>query len=146
MKPPGKPVWRLGHGRAQYQRGRVPHLRADLGGAIGDVHEVHIWTNRPLWPQGMMRPEGEDPVPSTFDWDLWLRSVARAPPSRTNGRPDIWLGSRSRFRTGATAGIRTPAIGQERYTIRGIFADGGISVPGPWAIWAATTSTRRIER
>ena len=41
-------------------------------GAIGDVHEVHIWTNRPLWPQGMMRPEGEDPVPSTFDWDLWL--------------------------------------------------------------------------
>jgi len=41
-------------------------------GAIGDVHEVHIWTNRPLWPQGMVRPEGEDPVPSTFDWDLWL--------------------------------------------------------------------------
>jgi predicted dehydrogenase len=28
-------------------------------GAIGDVHEVHVWTNRPLsyWPQGIPRPE-----------------------------------------------------------------------------------------
>ena len=41
-------------------------------GAIGDVHEVHIWTNRPLWPQGMLRPEGADPIPKTLDWDLWL--------------------------------------------------------------------------
>ncbi|MCX7887474.1 MAG: Gfo/Idh/MocA family oxidoreductase [Verrucomicrobiae bacterium] len=41
-------------------------------GAIGAVREVHIWSNRPLWPQGMRRPPGEDPVPKTFDWDLWL--------------------------------------------------------------------------
>lgn len=41
-------------------------------GAIGPVREVHIWSNRPLWPQGMTRPAGEDEVPSTFDWDLWL--------------------------------------------------------------------------
>ncbi len=41
-------------------------------GAIGDVHEVHIWSNRPLWPQGMLRPKGADPVPKTLDWDLWL--------------------------------------------------------------------------
>ncbi|NLS92454.1 MAG: Gfo/Idh/MocA family oxidoreductase [Planctomycetaceae bacterium] len=40
--------------------------------AIGTVREVHIWSNRPLWPQGMQRPEGEDPIPKTFDWDLWL--------------------------------------------------------------------------
>ena len=28
------------------------------GGAIGDVREVHVWTNRPLgfWPQGIPRP------------------------------------------------------------------------------------------
>jgi predicted dehydrogenase len=42
------------------------------GGAIGEVREVHIWSNRPLWPQGMTRPPGEDPVPGTFDWKLWL--------------------------------------------------------------------------
>lgn len=41
-------------------------------GAIGAVREVHIWTNRPIWPQGKDRPPGGDPVPSHLDWDLWL--------------------------------------------------------------------------
>lgn len=41
-------------------------------GIIGDVAEVHIWSNRPLWPHGMIRPHGADPVPETFDWNLWL--------------------------------------------------------------------------
>ncbi len=41
-------------------------------GLLGAVREVHIWTNRPVWPQGMTRPPGEDPVPSTLDWKLWL--------------------------------------------------------------------------
>ena len=41
------------------------------GGVIGRVREVHVWTNRPLWPQGEARPA---PVakPATLDWDLWL--------------------------------------------------------------------------
>ena len=38
-------------------------------GLIGQVHEVHVWTNRPIWPQGMDRPVGEDPVPETLVWD-----------------------------------------------------------------------------
>jgi len=38
-------------------------------GAIGDVSEVHIWSNRPVWPQGLGRPEGEDPVPEGLNWD-----------------------------------------------------------------------------
>jgi hypothetical protein len=43
-------------------------------GALGDVIETHTWTNRPAdyWPQGMGRPEGEDPVPPNLDWDIWL--------------------------------------------------------------------------
>jgi len=41
-------------------------------GAIGDVREVHVWTNRPIWPQGQDRPPGSDPVPAHLDWDLWL--------------------------------------------------------------------------
>jgi predicted dehydrogenase len=70
-------------------------------GAIGDVREVHIWTNRPLgyWPQGIPRPElrtppadglgfrwngpgvearlatamaGDYPKPGGLNWDLFL--------------------------------------------------------------------------
>jgi hypothetical protein len=48
-------------------------------GAIGEVREVCCWSNRPIWPQGMDRPAGEDPVPKTFDWDLWLGPAAMRP-------------------------------------------------------------------
>ncbi len=41
-------------------------------GIIGAVTEVHAWTGRPIWPQGVKRPEGSDPLPATLDWDLWL--------------------------------------------------------------------------
>jgi predicted dehydrogenase len=41
-------------------------------GAIGDVHEVHCWTNRPVWPQGIGRPKDTSLVPDTLDWDLWI--------------------------------------------------------------------------
>lgn len=48
-------------------------------GVIGPVREVHVWTNRPLWPQGMNRPDGSDPVPANFDWDLWLGPAKERP-------------------------------------------------------------------
>ncbi len=48
-------------------------------GVIGPVREVHIWSNRPLWPQGMTRPAGADPVPKDLDWDLWLGPAAKRP-------------------------------------------------------------------
>ena len=41
-------------------------------GIIGDPKELHVWSNRPIWPQGLARPAGEDKVPETLDWDLWL--------------------------------------------------------------------------
>jgi predicted dehydrogenase len=41
-------------------------------GAIGPVREVHAWTNRPVWPQGIDRPKDAPPVPATLDWNLWL--------------------------------------------------------------------------
>jgi predicted dehydrogenase len=41
------------------------------GGAIGKVSEVQIWTNRPVWPQGVPKP-APVPVPAGLDWDLWL--------------------------------------------------------------------------
>ena len=41
-------------------------------GFIGPVRQVYVWSNRPIWPQGMDRPAGQDPVPASLDWDLWL--------------------------------------------------------------------------
>jgi predicted dehydrogenase len=41
-------------------------------GLIGPVHEVHCWTNRPIWPQGMASRLPAQQVPSTLNWDLWL--------------------------------------------------------------------------
>jgi predicted dehydrogenase len=41
-------------------------------GVIGDVKEVHLWTNRPIWPQGVAAPAEKMPVPEEMDWDLWL--------------------------------------------------------------------------
>ena len=48
-------------------------------GLIGQVHEVHVWTNRPIWPQAMDRPVGEDPVPATLDWDIWIGPAPMRP-------------------------------------------------------------------
>jgi predicted dehydrogenase len=41
-------------------------------GAIGPVREVHNWSNRPFWPQGIERPKETQPVPEGLDWNLWL--------------------------------------------------------------------------
>ena len=52
-------------------------------GAIGQVREVHCWTNRPIWPQGMPRPTEEQPVPDGMDWDLWLGPAPARPFHKT---------------------------------------------------------------
>jgi predicted dehydrogenase len=49
------------------------------GGVIGEVRDVHVWTDRPIWPQGMGRPEGSTPVPAYLDWDLWLGPAPERP-------------------------------------------------------------------
>jgi predicted dehydrogenase len=54
-------------------------------GAIGDVTEVHAWTDRPVggdpWSDfaQMARPADTPPVPATLDWDLWLGPVPYRP-------------------------------------------------------------------
>ncbi len=48
-------------------------------GAIGDVHTALIWTNRPIWPQGIKKPLSKRPVPDTMDWDLWIGSAPMRP-------------------------------------------------------------------
>ena len=48
------------------------------GGTIGDLREVHNWTNRPVWPQYTTIPSAV-PIPDGFDWDLWLGPEAERP-------------------------------------------------------------------
>jgi predicted dehydrogenase len=48
-------------------------------GAIGKVHTVNVWSDRPIWPQGIDRPKDTPPVPPTLDWDLWLGPAPNRP-------------------------------------------------------------------
>ncbi|MGB2822972.1 MAG: Gfo/Idh/MocA family oxidoreductase, partial [Phycisphaerae bacterium] len=41
-------------------------------GVIGEVGEVHIFTNRPIWPQGIAKRPPTQPVPKNLEWDLWI--------------------------------------------------------------------------
>ena len=61
-------------------------------GKVGKISEVKVWTNRPVWPQGieMMKP---DPTkkPDSLNWDLWL-GPASDKPYTPNLHPFNWRG------------------------------------------------------
>ena len=57
-------------------RGVVEAVHA---GVVGNVVEAHAWSNRPIWPQGIARPGGEDPVPPHLNWDTWLGPAPERP-------------------------------------------------------------------
>jgi predicted dehydrogenase len=46
-------------------------------GALGTVTEVTVWTDRPIWPQGMDLPKAQK-APDTLDWNLWLGTAPEA--------------------------------------------------------------------
>jgi predicted dehydrogenase len=52
-------------------------------GVVGAVKEVHIWTNRPIWPQGIDRPP-TCPCPKSLCWDLWLGAAPARPFAEDN--------------------------------------------------------------
>jgi predicted dehydrogenase len=62
-------------------------------GAIGDVTELHVWTDRPAgwWPQGILRPRDRPPVPDGLDWDVWL-GPATVRPYNPAYVPFAWRG------------------------------------------------------
>jgi len=89
-------------------------------GVIGNVREVHVWTNRPIWAQGLLRPQsppavpipaaerswwpgsvaaahatalgGDFPVPEGMDWELYLGPVAREVAYHPIYHPFHWRG------------------------------------------------------
>ena len=60
-------------------------------GVIGAVTTVHCWTNRPIWPQGIERPQGSKDVPGHLSWDLWL-GPAPVRPYNDGYQPFNWRG------------------------------------------------------
>ncbi len=86
--------------RAARETGAATHMFCSAGlestaelaewieaGAIGPVREVHNWSTRPYWPQGMTSlPTETVPVPEGLDWTLWLGPVPHRPyhPAYTN--------------------------------------------------------------
>ena len=58
---------------------------------LGEVREVHCWSDRPIWPQGVTRPTDTPPVPTHLDWDLWL-GPAPARPYHPAYHPFKWRG------------------------------------------------------
>lgn len=61
-------------------------------GVLGNISEVHCWTNRPVWPQGIARPEGSMLVPGSMDWNLWLGAAPHRPYMDRTYHPFNWRG------------------------------------------------------
>jgi predicted dehydrogenase len=87
QKPISHSIWearRLAEASVQYkvqtQMGNQAHAGEPIrrgvelirAGIIGRVTEVHAWTNRPIWPQGMTEWPAAEPVPKGLDWDQWI--------------------------------------------------------------------------
>ena len=64
-------------------------------GLIGEVLEMHNWTDRPIWNQGPYQvPKGDENVPITLDYDLWLNVAPKTPYSKKIV-PFHWRGFRN---------------------------------------------------
>src|SRR3954470_15423266 len=80
--------------------GRRRAVEVVRSGAIGEVGELHVWTDRPAgwWPQGEERPKDSPPIPKTLDWNLWLGTAPFRPynpvyvPFKWRGRWDFGTG------------------------------------------------------
>jgi predicted dehydrogenase len=73
-------------------------------GVLGEVSEVHVSTDRPIWPQGLDRPAGSDPVPERLDWNAWLGVAPERPFKQDVYHPFKWRGWFD-FGTGALGDI-----------------------------------------
>ncbi len=72
-------------------RAGVEAIRA---GVLGTVQHVHVWTNRPVWPQSpsvVARPAGTPAIPPHIHWDAFL-GTAPERPYHPDYHPFKWRG------------------------------------------------------
>ncbi|MEX2175528.1 MAG: Gfo/Idh/MocA family oxidoreductase [Pirellulaceae bacterium] len=60
-------------------------------GALGAVKEIHVWTNRPVWDQGIDRPTDTPPVPANVHWPEFI-GPAEMRPYHPAYHPFKWRG------------------------------------------------------
>lgn len=60
-------------------------------GEIGEVRKVEAFTDRPIWPQGLSRPNESEKTPDTLNWDLFL-GPAQYRPFNSIYTPWNWRG------------------------------------------------------
>jgi predicted dehydrogenase len=70
-------VTQMGNQFTAYEPMRQAAYRIRAG-QVGKVKEVHVWTNRPIWPQGGERPAAS-PVPKEVDWESWIGPAPMRP-------------------------------------------------------------------
>ncbi len=138
-------------------------------GEIGNVTEVHAWTMRPIWPQGMTEIPPEAPVPGTLDWDSWIgiqsfRPYAGAATTPAQGASAGGGGGRGAGAAPAGANAAARGAGAAAGAAgRGAGGGGGgggrgasiarstgaasmTSAAVPWATWPVTCWARSIWR
>jgi predicted dehydrogenase len=69
-------------------RAGVELIRSDT---LGPIKDVMVWTNRPIWPQGMGRPKSTPGVPNHVHWYEFLGS-AHDRPYHPDYQPFKWRG------------------------------------------------------
>jgi predicted dehydrogenase len=60
-------------------------------GELGPIKDIYVWTNRPIWPQGMSRPKGTPGIPNKFHWYEFL-GAAHDRPFHPSYQPFNWRG------------------------------------------------------
>lgn len=116
-------------------------------GVIGGVSEVHVWTNRPIWPQG------QDAIYKTFhakttgmskdDWDLWLGPAAERPYLSNIYHPFAWRGWWD-FGTGALGDMACHTANMAFMSLKlgsptSVVAESGEINPQTYPTWARIT-------
>lgn len=48
-------------------------------GEIGEVRKVEVFTDRPIWPQGLNVPKEAHRIPKTLNWDLFIGPAKHRP-------------------------------------------------------------------
>ena len=109
-------------------RRRAALLKA---GALGKVSEVHVWTNRPIWPQGG-KAQQPCPCPEYIKWEEWI-GPAKFRPYAKGYHPFVWRGYWD-FGTGALGDIAC-------HTLNMAFA--GLDLRNPISVVAETSGHDR---
>jgi predicted dehydrogenase len=110
-------------------------------GGLGPVREVHSWTDRPIWPQGIARPKETPPCPATLDWNLWL-GTSKERPYNPCYAPFKWRGWWD-FGCGALGDMGCHMLDQPFYALK---LGHPISVEATYRITGSGEEWKQIEQ